>query len=397
MSSLFAHLATRFASSPENIAIEALAFVLQQSPAARSAMRELIGLGSPLPLPEPLSFATQAGNMDDAARPDIEAYRPDLVRSSIIECKFWAGLTENQPLTYAARLSAEVPGSLVFIVPSARLTALWGELTGRLVRGGYRVGRRHFRGQEIWHTGVGLSRSQNEVGGVAVALGSATDVDFGLDVDPSPTLTHGFSVMSWRAVIASLRQAMEAAGEATNLPDLDQLAGLCERMDEEAFLPLRSEELTSIDLPRRTLQLAQLATEIGTALIDEGVAEARSPDGRLTTAGGPGWYGRYLYAQGVVFFLLFDCSAWLSHNTSPLWLKIDAQRFPHAAANVLRRAEQVLSAPAISERNQWVLLPVPVATAVEKPKLIDEAVSFCTRAIALFADRPASPPASEAA
>lgn len=67
---LFAHLATRFAPSPENIAIEALGFILSRSPSARAAFRALIGVGG-VPMPAELTFATQAAS-DDLARPDIE-------------------------------------------------------------------------------------------------------------------------------------------------------------------------------------------------------------------------------------------------------------------------------------------------------------------------------------
>ena len=46
-----------------------------------------------------------------------------------MEAKFWAGLTENQPNAYLARLPLdERPAVLLFVAPEARLETLWPEL-----------------------------------------------------------------------------------------------------------------------------------------------------------------------------------------------------------------------------------------------------------------------------
>lgn len=275
---LFGHLATHFAPSSENIAIEALGFILARSAAARRAFTAVAGAGG-LVLPPDLVFATQAG-ADDAARPDIEGYSADLKRHVVIECKFWAGLTINQPLTYAVRLPTDASGALVFIVPSARLTSLWSELTKRLKAGDYAIGRRHEPEPELWHTIFGAG--------------------------------HTFALVSWRAVLSVIQREMEAAQELDRLEDLRQLQGLCERMDSEAFLPFRS-ELTAADVPQRYVQLAQLAYDLGEALIAAGVCDSK----RLTASGGMGYYGRYLRAGNLVVFSAFDSTAWHAHKLSP--------------------------------------------------------------------------------
>ena len=46
----------------------------------------------------------------------------------LIEAKFRAGLTDNQPMAYLKRLPANTPSALLFVAPAARLTTLWNEL-----------------------------------------------------------------------------------------------------------------------------------------------------------------------------------------------------------------------------------------------------------------------------
>jgi hypothetical protein len=329
---LFGHLASHFAPSSENIAIEALGFILARSPAARRAFTAVAGVGG-LVLPPDLSFATQA-SAEDAARPDIEGYGPDLNRYAVVECKFWAGLTINQPLTYAARLPPDISGALVFIVPSARLTSLWSELTKRLRAGGYMLGSRQEHEPELWHTRFGAG--------------------------------HSFVLASWRSVLSAIQRAMEAAQELDRLEDLRQLQGLCERMDSEAFLPFRSEELTAADVPQRYVQLAQLAYDLGEALIAAGVCDSK----RLTASGGMGYYGRYLRSGDLVVFAAFDSAAWHAHKLSPLWLRFD-QYAPPLVLDALRRGAIALEdVPVVMDRDKRVLVPLYITPGDERPAII---------------------------
>ncbi|MBE7184507.1 MAG: hypothetical protein INR68_08890 [Methylobacterium mesophilicum] len=328
---LFAHLATRFAPSPENIAIEALGFILARSASARASLRALVSVVG-LSLPLDLAFATQAAS-DDLARPDIEGYGTDLKRHVVVECKFWAGLTANQPLTYAARLSSETPGALVFIVPASRMTVLWGELTKRLKAGAYDVGSRKQVQSELWQA--------------SFAHG------------------HSFVLASWRAVLTAIERGMEDAHETERLDDVRQLVGLCERMDTEAFLPFRSEELTGTDIPVRALQLGQIAYDVGDALLAAGICDRKG----LTTAGGLGYFGRYLRCRDLVFFLAFDCAAWAAHKSSPLWLRFEGAAAPFVlsaarSGGLAGIVEQVV------ERDRKALLPLDVEPGLERAELV---------------------------
>src|SRR5215472_17207837 len=123
---LFGHLASRFSTHPENLATEAVAFIVDRSPAMREALRRLVGRTG-IGLPQLASFRSQAGD-DQGNIPDLIGLDATGTERLFIENKFWAGLTENQPAGYLERLPAKDSGLLVFIVPSRRFAIVWTEL-----------------------------------------------------------------------------------------------------------------------------------------------------------------------------------------------------------------------------------------------------------------------------
>ena len=80
-------------------------------------------------LPE-LQFRTQ--HSVENVRPDMWGFDGGSPRV-FIENKFWAGLTENQPVNYLQHLAEyEQPSLLLMVAPEARQDTIWHELTGRL-------------------------------------------------------------------------------------------------------------------------------------------------------------------------------------------------------------------------------------------------------------------------
>jgi hypothetical protein len=129
MNGLIAHLVTRFAAHPENLATEALAYILRNSGTARLAfLRHLSEFGPALP--ETLTFRTQASGADNAI-PDLIGADEEGRQLVIAEAKFWAGLSDHQPSTYLRRLPADHPGVVIFVAPQARFQTLWPELLRR--------------------------------------------------------------------------------------------------------------------------------------------------------------------------------------------------------------------------------------------------------------------------
>lgn len=114
--SLFGHLALRFGSHPENLATEALGYVLKKSAAARRGFVASRGTKGPR-LSDDLAFETQCSD-PELGRPDLAANDDGGHLRLLVEAKFWAGFTEHQPISYLDQLRPG--GVLVVICPDAR-------------------------------------------------------------------------------------------------------------------------------------------------------------------------------------------------------------------------------------------------------------------------------------
>ena len=73
---------------------------------------------------------------EEGERPDLVGYDDEGIERVLIEAKFWAGLTENQPNAYLERSPDNSPSVLLFVAPEARLNTLWPELCRRIERTG---------------------------------------------------------------------------------------------------------------------------------------------------------------------------------------------------------------------------------------------------------------------
>ena len=96
MKTVFSHIVQkRLSRENENVATEALAYILGYSKPARNGMIKLLQ-GVVPEMPE-LRFQTQQTEAN--SRPDMWGYFENEPRV-FIENKFWANLTENQPVAY---------------------------------------------------------------------------------------------------------------------------------------------------------------------------------------------------------------------------------------------------------------------------------------------------------
>jgi hypothetical protein len=123
---ILGHLAQRFAVSEENLATEALTWLLRRSAAARAA---LVGLARAIgaDVPDELTFIGQVGSAD-TGRPDVVGLDAGNRVRLLIEAKFAAALTDQQPSGYLKRLPPNVDGMLLVVAPTAPLATLWVEL-----------------------------------------------------------------------------------------------------------------------------------------------------------------------------------------------------------------------------------------------------------------------------
>jgi hypothetical protein len=172
-------------------------------------------------LPADLTFHSQVG--------DLQSGRPDLVATDdlgserlIIEAKFWANLTGNQPSAYLTRLAPAQPSLLLVVAPQVRLATLWTDLLANLTSPG------------AWAAIEGTA--------TVPSAPSDTPPATGRYVRRLPNM-HVLALASWRAVLDAVDERLHAAGEMARAADLAQLRALTERMDQRAFIPLRAEDL----------------------------------------------------------------------------------------------------------------------------------------------------------
>jgi hypothetical protein len=328
---LVAHLALRFAPHPENLATESLAFILQGSKTARSAVtRSLNRAGAGLPAD--LSFRSQVHGEDNAI-PDLIGIDNEGRTRLILEAKFWAGLTDNQPLTYLARLPQQVESHLVFVVPARRIESVWSEILRRC-----QDGKRELAGET----------SSTEYRSIRVGS------------------TSTMAIISWRLLLADIRRSLQDAQEVQSLADVVQLEVLCARMDEQDFLPLRAEELGS-DRGLRIMQLCSIVNAVADAGIREKLLGPRPA--KKSKYVETGLYGRYVLIHGLESLLNLSCSMWSKYRETPIWLTIlDRDWVWKLRADALAALSELTSAspPRAIVGKYGLYIPLFVPTQVEK-------------------------------
>ncbi len=330
--SLFGYLARMLSSYPENVATEALNYILNRSSVARRAFLQYVKQVD-VELSDTLLFRTQAVGSDKAI-PDLVGVDSDSRQVFLIEAKFWAGLTEKQPVAYLRRLPAQVDGLLLFIAPAMRLSTLWPELLRRC--------------RQDENTAIEQSHSDIAQDFRAVRVGP----------------THTLALTSWRAVLASIQSALESEGELLAASDVQQLQGLCERMDSDAFLPLRSEELTS-HTGARIVQYCEIVDEATRDAVAAGIASVKG----LKDRRGPAYYGRYLRLHNVVCLLWFSGRVWARLRETPLWLRIHLVESQIWAKEALANLERE-QPPRLIVDEDYLYIPLDMPTGVEKQEVV---------------------------
>ncbi|MFC2064273.1 hypothetical protein ACFLXB_04155 [Chloroflexota bacterium] len=282
--SLFSYLATRFSTSSENLATEALSFILNHSTVARDSFINLLS-HLHIPILSNLKFETQNYDDNDKAIPDLIGKDSDGTTVLLGEAKFWAGLTNNQPVTYIHRLTQSKGTLLIFFAPSKRFQTLWPELH-------YRCNRAN----------ILFSEQETEISEIKIAR-----------IQEKQFLV----LISWRSLLNTIYQSLVTEGESEMAGNVHQLQSLCEKMDETAFLPIKSEELTSNN-SRRYLQFCDLVDEVTNILVSEKFASVK----RLKAQGQRYGYSRYMVINSYATSLEFNTILWSKYRTTPIWLGI---------------------------------------------------------------------------
>jgi hypothetical protein len=247
--SLLARVAPGLTSQLENLATKSLLYLLQRYGTAHEAFVDLLSTTGYEP-PSDLTFNAQV-HMQYGNIPDLVGATEDETSVLLVESKFWAPLTPNQPAGYLDRLPTYREGMVLFIAPKKRYEELWNRLVARCGRDGLEVWD-ETREPPNWRT------ARTSKGRLALA--------------------------SWSFVLDRLEGRLEEAGQDRGAHEVWQLKGLCQRLEE----PIQLVEDLS-DSEQRKAQLRSIVDEVSRRLSEAGLFETEG----FRATPGPHYYRRF--------------------------------------------------------------------------------------------------------
>jgi hypothetical protein len=354
---ILAHLARRFTDQTENLATEGLLFMLSSSAAARQA---LVGLAfADLPEVErgrlELLFQSQVAG-EDESRPDLIGRDLRGGEALIIEAKFWAGLTANQPATYLERLPGDGPSCLLFVAPNRRFETLWPELLERCSQAGESV-----------------AQDDSMTGDRRCLLRSGRVV----------------RLVSWDRVLGALDVAAQAAADQALSEDVRQLKSLCAEEDWDAFIPVRSEELSQVS-PHRMRQFIELVDALVERLQSNGLATKNG----LRQANTQFEQGHYLKLDWCCAFVHTDLVKWSTMRGTPFWLRLHGAGWKGTAGAVRQRLAELEreNPPRLlfkqEDLRDSVVVPLRIRLNSERNVVLDDLYDQIKRVCALLGRAP---------
>ena len=276
--SLLAHMYSRIRGSQEDVATIALQYLVSQSNDLNHAFTHLLENRLRIEIGEGLRYTCQAVG-DDKERPDMAGTDRNGNEVVLCEMKFYAGLTQNQPLTYLARLKTHDGAGLVFICPKSRLTSLWAKL-------------------------IELCTDQS----VATVDNHCVSVN-GVHM----------AIVTWAEVIETLYSVATATSSAY-LSDIQQLKGFCEQMDSDAFIPFVPEDLTADKAISMERYFAVVDEVYDLLWADQNISTSAMGKAASYRTG----YERKMRIDDIPVFFSFDRGMWKTNTSleSPFWVAI---------------------------------------------------------------------------
>lgn len=279
MQSLLGQFYNRIRGSQEDIASESLVYILKQSLESRKVINQIVKANTNLMFSD-LAFQTQNVGKN-RERPDISGKDETGKEVLLIEAKFWASLTHNQPNGYLNRL--EYNTVLMFLVPTLRTRTVFEEVKVRILE----------EYQDL----------QIDTENLSILINS--------------TQQH-IIIKSWNEVLNSIKSKVEQTNNLNLISDLNQIIGLCETIDQNSFQPIKGEDL-SPKIPKNINSYYDI--------VDKVVDELKNRSNGISTKGlvkTPQRYGYHRYFAtadlGMNFALKLDL--WEKCADTPFWLSI---------------------------------------------------------------------------
>ena len=338
-------VAQKYTNRREDVAVDALGYILSYSDAAREALTDKFR-DAKIEVPAISKVITQAIGVD-GERPDLACYDDQDNECLLIEAKFWARLTDNQPGGYLNRLHGDPPSTLLFVAPAARLGSLWSELQQRLS-----------------DQGLELDEPRRNVDWISAEIRHCN---------------QHLMVISWANLLDGMAQRAENAGDTAAGIDIDQLRGLAAQEDDDAaFMPLRPEELNP-EIPRRIMSWKQVADGVIKEMTERGWTKAHSR--RATLDDTIESYGLMLDFAGTRAWFGVSHENWAKRRNTPLWLELySSEALPDDDESLRRLKELEKQFPGEDMDEDWfvpIFVPTGVEHATVQERILQRLVFIC--------------------
>jgi len=255
--SILAHIASGFIPEYENVANSSIAYLLNEYPVSHDALKSVLDLEE-----VPRNYETERAT-ESNGRPDVTGFNVNHEAAVIIEGKFWANLTDNQPGNYLDELTEN--GKLLFLAPETRLESLRLEIKKRLNGEDDRV--------------------------VVCSWNNFLDL---IEIENNKSHNHHLA------------------------SDLSQIKELCQQMDAVGMPPLSKSDLDPMN-GRVASQFSDVIRECNSIIREWDHSDFSGLSTTRTMYG----YGFYFRVYNFGCCLSFDTHKWFTKAThTPIWLSI---------------------------------------------------------------------------
>ncbi len=334
--SVLTHVVLKRSLPSEPVATQSLAYILN---AEQDIAQAFIGIFGEAGIGfEPAYIQAEIRHEDSC--PDLTIRDDHGHVRAFVENKFWAGLTEAQPVSYLGDLPENFPTALLFIVPWQRVNTVWNELELRC-----------HRAELEWENGPGTRNVTWSRVGHKILL-----------------------ITSWTHVLQRLLNTAEAEGHESIYQDILQLRDLTSRMDLEAFLPVRADELTDQETARRLVNYCDLIYDITQKLKDIKLADTK----KLRVTHGRYSHGRYLRVhEKFGLWLGIDFEVWRDAGVTPLWWRFYDDEWSGVAGR-FHTIRELFDDVKYYEDSWYLYIPIRLKAGVEWDTVIEDAAAQIT-------------------
>ncbi len=278
MQSLLGLFYNRIKGSQEDIASESLVYILNKSIKSRAVIGNVINVDTKFNFSD-LSYTTQNVG-DNLERPDISGIDEDGKEVLLIEAKFWASLTDNQPNGYLDRLKDDTV--LIFLVPTLRVRVVFDEVLNRIKE-------------------------------------KFTDIEVDIENQKIRIVSTNQYILikNWNAILNTIKLKLLEEKDQLLISDVNQIIGFCDTIDNNSFQPIMDKDLLP-SIPKQINSYYDVVDKV----VDELSNQLKGRILILNRTSRKYGYHRYFVIGDLGFAVCVKIDLWEKSADTPFWLLI---------------------------------------------------------------------------